>query len=566
MPTDVKNVSEITKNLIKIVQDNSDLQNVWIQGKISNVRHIRNGPLNFTLTDEDEKIECVIFDNGTSPQEDFPVIGSSVVVKGEIFVYGVRSEYRFKITDINLPESPLQSQPVSVTALTNTLQDTLKAHSGEVQGEISGVFVTPANYTIFKLKNINVNGLFDDIIECTLPPGVDPPFPLATGKRVHVNGQFGIFAKASAYRIEIDDANNITQVAEKPKKGKPAPNECQECGQQHDTDYELCPTCHYAQVDYEGIVVGAVLRYFKAPRFANFSTQREYSIRFGANIRGRADVGLLNSQGNPAALAECKRIGYDGSDRIEQGQLKSYLNARGTTLGLFAADTDPYEWTFIKNLGQGNFDKISRSQFERELGVEPTPTPTPTKTHLELIHGNIIESKVDAIATTANQLLTRGSGVDEAVWDAGGKEIENECQEIINRKGFRPEGDVLITTGGNLSAGHIIHAVGPIYDGKENSKADVLASCYKSSLRLAVENGIRSIAFPAISTGKNFRYPIEKATTIALKAVKEFVEQAQQNNEMVPEHIQFVLFNEEVYNCYVKEFSTLGLGLSCFIG
>jgi O-acetyl-ADP-ribose deacetylase (regulator of RNase III) len=247
--------------------------------------------------------------------------------------------------------------------------------------------------------------------------------------------------------------------------------------------------------------------------------------------------------------------------------LESYLNASGTKLGLFADDTDPCEWTFLKrNDEQNEYDEISRSQFERELGLNPISEMLSTQTRLELIRGNIIETEVDAIVTTANPLLTRVSGVDESIWDAGGEEIEHACREIVEREGFRPEGQAVITTGGNLSAGHIIHAVGPIYDGKENSKADVLASCYKSSLRLAVENGIRSIAFPAISTGKNFRYPIEKATAIALKAVKEFVEQAHQNNEMVPEHIQFVLFDEEVYDCYVKEFSTLGLGLSCFIG
>ena len=80
-----------------------------------------------------------------------------------------------------------------------------------------------------------------------------------------------------------------------------------------------------------------------------------------------------------------------------------------------------------------------------------------------------------------------------------------------------------------------------------------------------MENGIQSIAFPAISTD-NFGFPVEKATPIALNAVKEFVEQAHQNNEMVPERIQFVLFDQEAYACYVKELVNLGVGLSCQIG
>ena len=565
MPTDFKNVNEITQQVMDIVKPNPNLKDVWIQGGISEVSRAKNGTLNFTLTDNSEKIECVIFNDRALLQEDLPAVGSDVSVKGEIYVYEARSEYRFMVTEINLSENLSPAQSVSVSAITNTLQDTLKTHSDKVQGKISEVFVTPAGFTILKLMDATVEGQPGDIIECVLPPGISPSFSLQKGERVNFKGQFGIFAKASAYRIEIDDTNNITQVAEKPKKERPAPNECQECGQQHDTSYKLCSTCHYAQVDHEGIVVGAVLRYFKAPGFANFSTQREYSIRFGANIRGRADVGLLNSQGNPAALAECKRIGYDGSDRIEQDQLKSYLNASGTTLGLFAADTDPYEWTFIKNLGPGNFDKISRSQFERELGVKPTPPIPPDKTRIELIHGNIIEAKVDAIVNAANFQLTRGSGVDGAIRDAGGEEIERECQKIVEREGVCPPGRAVITTGGNLSAKHVIHAVGPIWQGGNRSETELLTDCYKNSLQLAVLNGIRFIAFPAISTG-NFGFPIEKATPIALNAVKEFVEQAQQNNEMVPERIQFVLSDEEAYNCYVKEFSTLGLGLSCFIG
>lgn len=568
MPTEFKNVSEITQRLIDIAQANTDLQDVWIRGKISNVRHIRNGPLNFTLEDESKKIECVIFDTGTTLRENLPAVGNSVSAKGYIFISGTISQYKFVVTDINLLGTTLLTQPVSVSELTEALKTTLRTHTGSVQGIISKVFRTRANYTILKLKDINADGQPDDIIECVLPPGINSSFPLQVGEKVQAIGKFGTFSRTSAYRIEIDNANNITQVTEKLKKRKPVLKKCEECHQHFNKlQDQLCHICYYANLTYEGIVVGAVLRYFKPPRFANFATGREHEIRFGTNIRGRADIALFKKgRKKPEAIAECKRIGDDNrSDGIDQ--LESYLNGSGAKLGLFADNTDPYEWTFLKrNDGRNRYDKINRSQFERELGVEQTPPLLPDKTRLELIHGNIIESNVDAIVTTANQLLTRGSDVDAAIWDAGGKEMEGECQEIINREGFRPEGDVVITTGGNLSAGHIIHAVGPIYVGKESPKEDVLANCYKSSLRLAVENGIRSIAFPAISTGKNFRYPIEQATPIALNAVKEFVEQAHQNDEMVPECIQFVLSDEKAYNCYVKEFSKLRFGLSCLIG
>ena len=262
------------------------------------------------------------------------------------------------------------------------------------------------------------------------------------------------------------------------------------------------------------------------------------------------------------AIAECKRIGYDGNDGIDQ--LHAYLSANGTTLGLFAAGTDPYEWAFIKNLGQGKFDEITRSQFERELGVEPTPGIPPGKTRLELIQANIVNAEVDAIVTTASAQLIRVPGVDDEIWDVGGEEIDRANREIIEqRKSFLSIGDAAITTGGNLPTRHIIHAVGPTY--REENATEMLIRCYENSLKVAVENGIQSIAFPAISTG-NFGYPIEKATPIALKAVKEFVEHAHQNNEMVPERIQFVLFKKEDYNCYVKEFANLGFGLSCLIG
>ena len=246
--------------------------------------------------------------------------------------------------------------------------------------------------------------------------------------------------------------------------------------------------------------------------------------------------------------------------------MESYLNASGTKLGLFADDTDPYEWTFLKrNDEESRYDKITRSQFEKELGVNPVSEMPPTQTCLELIRGNIIETKVDAIVNAANAELTKGSGVDAAIRDAGGEEIDRECERILEDEGFCPPGKSVITTGGNLYARHVIHTVGPIWQGGNRSEPVLLADCYKNSLQLAVENGIESIAFPSISTG-NYGYPIEEAARVALTAVREFVEQAQQNNGIVPERIQFVLFDEEAYACYVNAFSGLGLGLFSLIG
>ena len=445
MPT---NVSDVTQQLREIIQNNSDLQDIWIQGEISDVNHARNGNVYFALKDPGKK--CVI-----------------------------------------------------------------------------------------------------------PPPAIDTPFALETGKRVHVSGPFEIFTPKSSYQINIGNGN-ITPLVE------PSTNECRNCRQRFSNlQDQLCHICYDANLTSEGIVVGAVMRYFES--FANFSTQREYKIRFGAggNIIGRADVALLNNDENPVAIAECKRIGYDGNDGIVQ--LKGYIAPTVANLGLFADNTDPYGWTFLKRNAQRNrYDQITRAQFERELGVERILEIPPTQTRLELIRGNIVKVEVDAIVNAADANLTRGTGVDGAIRDAGGEEIEHECQEIFDREGVCPPGKAVITTGGNL-AKYVIHAVGPIYDDGEQHEAETLARCYKNSLRLAVENGVRSIAFPAISTG-NFRFPIEQAAPVALNAVKEFVEQGHQNNEMVPERIQFVLFDEEAYTCYVNAFSRLGFGLFSVIG
>ena len=430
----------------------------------------------------------------------------------------------------------------------------------EVQGEIAEVFETSTGFTILKLKDVTLDEQVNEVIECTLDREIDSPFPLRQGEPVIAEGRFDIFRSASTYRIFIDNPNGLRKWAAPIKQ-----NKCQRCNQYFkNLQKQLCAICYDAHLTSEGIVVGAVMRYFHSPRFANFSTKREYRIKWGTHKEGRADIALLNSEGNPVAIAECKRIGYDGNDGIVQ--LEGYINPTLAKLGLFADNTDPYGWIFLKRNDERNrYDKITRAQFERELGVEPAPEIPPTKTQLEIVHGNIIESEVDAIVNAANAELTSGDGVDGAIRDAGGEEINSACKKIIESEGVCPRGEAVITIGGKLPAEYVIHTVGPIWQGGDDHEAEVLARCYKNSLRLAVEKGIQSIAFPSISTG-NYRYPVGKAAHVALTAVKEFVEQAQQNNEMVPKHIQFVLLDEEAYACYVNAFSNLGFGLSCFIG
>ena len=167
------------------------------------------------------------------------------------------------------------------------------------------------------------------------------------------------------------------------------------------------------------------------------------------------------------------------------------------------------------------------------------------QTGLELIQGDITKAEVDAIVNAANSALVGGGGVDGAIRRAGGDAIEQACAEIRAREGGCPTGKAVITTGGDLHAKYVIHTVGPVWEGGNSGEPELLASCYKESLRLAVENGIQSVAFPSISTGI-FGYPTEKAAGVALTAVRDFVEQSDPS----PVSVQFVLFDDATYTCY----------------
>jgi len=169
-----------------------------------------------------------------------------------------------------------------------------------------------------------------------------------------------------------------------------------------------------------------------------------------------------------------------------------------------------------------------------------------------MIQGDITKAEVDAIVNAANSELIGGGGVDGAIRRAGGTEIDRACAEIRKREGGCSTGKAVITSGGNLHAKYVIHTVGPVWEGGNSGEAELLASCYQESLRLAVDNGIQSLAFPSISTGI-YGYPTEKAAVIALTAVKEFTFQ----DNTVPTTIQFVLFDEVTYTCYADALPTV---------
>lgn len=138
--------------------------------------------------------------------------------------------------------------------------------------------------------------------------------------------------------------------------------------------------------------------------------------------------------------------------------------------------------------------------------------------------GDITLEESDAIVNAANSTLLGGGGVDGAIHRRGGSQITEECREIRKNKfpGGLPPGEAVITSGGNLSARFVIHTVGPIYRMNGGRDAEILANCYKNSLRLAIENSLRTIAFPSISTGA-FAYPKHEAAAVASKAVEEFI-------------------------------------------
>src|SRR5262245_16251202 len=136
---------------------------------------------------------------------------------------------------------------------------------------------------------------------------------------------------------------------------------------------------------------------------------------------------------------------------------------------------------------------------------------------IEIVEGDITRLDVDAIVNAAKESLLGGGGVDGAIHDAAGPDLLAECRTL----GGCPTGDARITKGYRLKAHHVIHAVGPVYHGRPRD-AELLASAYRSSLRLAVQHSIKTIAFPSISTGI-FGYPLDEAAPIALRTVKDYL-------------------------------------------
>jgi O-acetyl-ADP-ribose deacetylase len=138
--------------------------------------------------------------------------------------------------------------------------------------------------------------------------------------------------------------------------------------------------------------------------------------------------------------------------------------------------------------------------------------------------GDITKEDVDVIVNAANSTLLGGGGVDGAIHRAGGPEILAECKEIrrLQYSDGLPTGQAVITTAGKMTARHVIHTVGPVYGRGGKDKAELLAACYRNSLILAAENGLATIAFPAISTGV-YGYPLNEAANVSSRAIEQFL-------------------------------------------
>ncbi|MBT8378304.1 MAG: O-acetyl-ADP-ribose deacetylase [Ignavibacteria bacterium] len=161
---------------------------------------------------------------------------------------------------------------------------------------------------------------------------------------------------------------------------------------------------------------------------------------------------------------------------------------------------------------------------------------------IEIQKGDITLLKVDAIVNAANTSLLGGGGVDGAIHRAAGPEL----LEYNKKLSGCPTGDAKISQGFNLPAKYIIHTVGPVWNGGKNNEDELLANCYRNSLKLAVENGVKTIAFPAISTGI-YRFPIERAAKIAVNEASSFLKE----HEII-EKVIFICFDDENFKAYIS--------------
>lgn len=169
---------------------------------------------------------------------------------------------------------------------------------------------------------------------------------------------------------------------------------------------------------------------------------------------------------------------------------------------------------------------------------------------IDTVQGDITKESVDAVVNAANESLAGGGGVDGAIHRAAGPSLDEQCRRI----GRCATGDACITGAGNMPARHVIHTVGPVYQDGASGEPDLLASCHRRSLEVALDNGCDSVAFPAISCGI-YGYPVGDAARIATKTVAAFARE-----RVGIRHVRFVLFDEKTYRVFSEALQGAGEG------
>jgi O-acetyl-ADP-ribose deacetylase (regulator of RNase III) len=187
------------------------------------------------------------------------------------------------------------------------------------------------------------------------------------------------------------------------------------------------------------------------------------------------------------------------------------------------------------------------------VSAEPELSRTIGPARLEIARGDLTQARVDAIVNAANSSLLGGGGVDGAIHRAGGPAILEECRAIRAERGPLPAGEAVLTTGGLLRVRHVIHTVGPVWQGGGSGEAKTLAWCYRNSLALADAHGLVSVAFPSISTGA-FGYPIEEAAPVALRAIAGFLRSARSVRD-----VRCLLFSEGDLAVYRRALASIPL-------
>ncbi len=255
----------------------------------------------------------------------------------------------------------------------------------------------------------------------------------------------------------------------------------------------------------------------------------------------RANQDVANRKWPPVPR-HLRDTSYPGAKKLGHGEGYKYPHAFPG--GFVEQEYKPAEASstvYYEPTDRGHEAKF-KQRLERLKGVARMNAVTVGDTVVRAVLGDITQQDTDAIVNAANNSLLGGGGVDGAIHSAGGPAILEESSKL----GGCETGDAKITGGGNLKAKHVIHAVGPVYVDGNSGERELLAKAYRRSLEVAVENGIKTISFPAISAGA-YHYPLEEAAEVAVSVVGEFA----QKHEGLGE-VRFVLFSPEALGVYLK--------------